>query len=356
MSFNKKQTEFPTMNHYHIWFLSILILPIEVTLPKQVRNAIGESLAGSCEQMQSFFLEHLQDVYNHADEYPTPNDFLIFFKSFAETNKIQNKKLIIPHNVWDNHVIHYERNKIGKEDKKYGIDYNKRLEALKRVGIFIDIDNDYVYISSLEYPDMFHAMKKMAQTSTADKSTYSDSFKQCDFRILCKEYKYDKYESALLVLSDESWELAGIIEKWAVQYDFKRKLSNAVYKKGYQYNYFYKGEEIINLICGEPSRSEPTVVNLHLKVCMPASPDDILYKLLEKESAELQLLITQQLKTCNGCSKNCGGKNIIISGKQYFSCVCNGLYNKLFVPIDIDMVKKIIELRIKAINHAQNKY
>ena len=350
MVFNKKQTEFPSMNHYKIWFLGMLILPIEATLPKQVRNAIGENLASSCEQMQSFFLEHLQDVYNHADEYPTPNDFLIFFKTFAEANEIEGNKLIISYHLWDNHVKYYERNKIGKEDKKHGIAYNKRLDALTRVGISINIDNDYVFISSLKYPHMFHAMKKMAQTSTTDKSTYGDNFKQCDFRILCKEYKYDKYESALLVLSDESRKLAGIIEEWAVQYGFKRKLSNAVYKKGYQYNYFYKDEGILNFICGEKSQFEPTSSNLYLVISLPALPDDILYTLLEKESAEFQSLVTQQFKTCNGCSKNCGGKNITISGKQYFSCVCNGLYRKLFTSTDIDIVKKMIELRIESIN------
>jgi len=353
MIFNKNQTEFPTMNHYRNWFSGMLILPIEATLPEQVRNFIGESLSDSCEQMQSFFLEHLQDVYNNADEYPTPDDFLIFFKNFAETNEIEENKLIIPYHVWDNYVKYYERNKIAKEDKKQGVDYNRKLEVLKRVGISIDINNDYVYISSLKYPDMFPAMKKMAKTSTADKSSYGDTFKQCDFRILCKEYKYDKYESALLILSDESRELAGIIEEWAVEYDFKRKLSNAVYKKGYQYNYFYNGEEFLNLIFGEQSHSEPASSNLYLEVSMPKSPDDILFKLLEKEPSELQSLVTRQWHSCTGCSKNCeGGKNITVSGRQYFSCRCNGLYKKLFTRENIDIVKKLMKLRIEAINHA----
>ena len=54
MIFVKDQKEFPSEAHKGIWDAGIHIMPLEVTLPQEVRGKLPSYLIKSCEQLQKF--------------------------------------------------------------------------------------------------------------------------------------------------------------------------------------------------------------------------------------------------------------------------------------------------------------
>lgn len=55
MTFVKNQKVFPSKEHNAIWNLGIHVLPLEVTLPLEVRNSLPSYLVESSVQLREFY-------------------------------------------------------------------------------------------------------------------------------------------------------------------------------------------------------------------------------------------------------------------------------------------------------------
>ena len=73
-------------------------------------------------------------------------------------------------------------------------------------------------------PYMFYAMAELAQKSLElkEKPSVPNSFTRCDFRKLCKDDKYDKFENALIYLNDDQEKIARELDKIAKKHGLSR--------------------------------------------------------------------------------------------------------------------------------------
>lgn len=361
MNFNKNQKEFPTSAHYNAWCSGVLVLPIEITLPDYIRNNFGETLTESCEQMQSFMLDLLWDMYDHADtENPCPKQISNILKDLVNIGELKGDDLIIPYLAWDKYIKKAERSKPFKEDEKYGLTFTKRLANLERVGAIINKNNNHIAISNSKYPDMFYAMKKMAQVALKEKATGDNSFTYCDFRKLCKSYKTDYYINALSFLNDESLEIAEQMETLSKELHLTRVRSIGFYKE-FCFDYFYKKHHILRAFCGFSSyygNNETTNIKIHCftpyQAKNPETINDSFFDLLEKESDEFKKYYLKTMKRCTRCNPNCPtlGVPVCIFGK--LNRVCNGwgIVTETCLNIaDMPYIETIIRNRVKAIDN-----
>jgi hypothetical protein len=356
MFFNKNQLEFKSQMHQNIWRSGVLVLPLEITLPERVRSVLNVDLVSSCEQMQMFLLDLLHDMYIHAEtDRPNPKQYLRFFIDFSLMGEVIDKSLVIHYISWDKYINKASRSKFFSDDYKFGIDFNRRLKSFERVGLKIEQESNQVILFNSKYPDMFNAMKKMADISLKEKVSADNSFTYCDFRKLCKDYKTDYYKNALSFLNYESLRIAELFEEYAKEFSLVRTACKG-YCKEYCFDYNYKKHNLLRAFCGFSSYgSDTTNILLHFSspyvIGKPETMEDTYFKLMENESDEFKKYFLKNMKRCTHCNPKCLGQPIRIFGKLNRVCNCHGVkIIKRLTLEDMPYIKNMIQIRVLAIN------
>lgn len=318
MDFDKNQNDFPSELHAYIWNLGIHVLPLDLTLPQEVRNGLPLYLVKSCEQMQKYLLYLLGDIYENLKMYmPLPNQehditnkILRPFIDFCLLGVAEEEALIIDRFAFDKLIKKLKNSKAFADDRKYRVSIEQRLKILERTGLKFDYNGNKVILTSAHYPNMFYAMYEMSKVVSDEKAAGDNSFTYCDFRKLCKSYKYDKYENALVFLSDDQVKIAKELDVIANKYKFTRSIKTG-HCAGYEIIYKYKKMKIIFLNC---LRNK-----IKLSIQIPYDKNDLssiesFFESIEKDSIELKKYVKKRIKRCRLCS---GNRNCAYTMKIY---------------------------------------
>ena len=313
MTFNKNQTDFPSESHKAIWDAGIHILPLEVTLPQEIRSKLEPALIRSCEQLQKYFLHLLNDVFDNVEMYePFQFDnrrislqykFLIPFADFALIGKAGENNLTIKRSVFDELFLKQINSKTYHKNNKIRISPKQRIDLLERSGLKINYhDNDVIITNSL-FPNIFYAMCEMAKISSKEKRSGDNSFTYCDFRKLCKAYKYDKFKNALIFLNVEHLIIAKELDTIAKKYKMTRSIKSG-HCAGYNVIYKYKNNIIMSLQCMDND------MKIEIRFPYDVNNTESINKLFENvknDSDELKNFVYTNLYRCYRCYKGCSG-------------------------------------------------
>jgi len=287
MDFDKNQKEFPSPLHEAIWDCGIHILPVEMALPWEVADVLGPEFTESCRQLRDFMLLLLSDIYENTELYlPLQTDIRLgiqyrFFRpliDFALLGEIEFSG-------------YKQKNGYGMQNEK-GITYRDRLKMMERAGLKVAYGSDRVVFTNALYPNMFPAMRAMAQIASAEKMSGDNSFMNCDFRKLCPSYKYDKLENALVYLSDEQRQVALTLMEIAK----KPGLTCSIGGQGIHCK--HKKRDIMGINCMHNQ------IILGFRIWYDRdnlAPLEAFFWALEKESLELKKYFLQRTHRCHGC-------------------------------------------------------
>jgi len=360
MIFNKNQKEFPSEIQKDIWHPGIQILPLHITLPVVVRNSLPYYMVNSCEQMQKCFLHLLSDMYDNINIYePLPcgkNGYPISVKvirpfvDFALIGEATEDSLIINRYIFDKFVKKLCNSKPYSDDKKQDISLEQRLKLLERCGFYIEYNGENVVFSNKLYPNMFYALCQMAKITLNEKSSGSNSFTYCDFRKLCKNYKYDKYENVFVFLNDEQIDIVKKIEEIARSLKMTRSIKSG-HCEGYTLIFNYKKVRVMHIGCLENNAS--------LRIEIPYDKNNLdatnrFFKSIEDDSEKLKKYFYKRIKRCRMCNPKCGGFNMRIYDKP--NRLCFHWVSMLFLSFgiltldDIPFVDKLLRYTLKYID------
>ena len=312
MIFDKNQTGFPSPAHKTIWNTAIHIIPLEMTLPQEVRDKLPRYLIESCEQLHKFFLHILRDLYENPDIYePFPHyqrlgiqcKFIMPFADFGLAGEAGEDYLTINRSVFDKLFLKQIKSKAYHKSREVTISVDERVALLERTGLKINYEGDNAILTNTLYPNMFYAMREMALATVREKGSGDNSFVYCDFRKLCKDYKYDKFENALVFLNDEDTNIAKQLDAIAK----KLKLIRSIHSgqcPGYGVTYKYKKTTVmdINAMSGD--------LTMSIRFLYDAKNTVPLYNLfdaVENDSEELKKFIYSRLLRCHRCYHGCSG-------------------------------------------------
>ena len=361
MVFDKNQKEFPSAEHNAIWNLGIHVMPIEITLPPEVKDSLPLYLVQSCEQLRNFLLHLLRDMYDNIELYlPLPHQLsrkiLRPLIDFALLGEAEEECLKINRFVFDKFTKKLKNSKDYDDDRKAGVSFEYRLNILERVGLKIEYIGDSVIFTNSLYPNMFYAMHEMAMVTSNEKSSMDNSFTYCDFRKLCKSYKYDKYENALIFLNDEQKNLARQLDIIAKKLKLTRSIKSG-HCAGFEIRYNYKKANLLNLncLCSHNENNIILQINLLYDENNPAPMHDF-FSAIESDSDELKKFVYSRIRRCRVCYHKCptyGGCPLQIYGKPNKVCFSGNCALKLklliigspiitFVPDDIPFIEKTL--------------
>ena len=309
MTFDKNQKDFPSQVHEAIWQAGIKIIPLEISLPQEVRNELPVYMAESCVQLRKFFLHILSDLYDNPEIYePFPHrylgiqcKFIMPFAEFGQIGEAGEGYLSINQLIFDKLFLKQIKNKAYHADRKITISVEQRKEILERIGLKINYEGNNAVLTNALYPDMFYAMREMALAVIKEKSGGDNSFTYCDFRKLCKNYKYDKFESALIFLNDEQRNFAVKLDEIAKKLKFTRSIKSG-HCPGYDINYKYNQATVMSLNCLNN--------NILLRINLfydenNTAPTDNFFGAIEKDSDELKTFVYGRLNRCVKCYNKC---------------------------------------------------
>jgi len=356
MIFDKNQTDFPSETHRDIWNTGIHILPLEVTLTDGLREKLSQmspDLPESCEQMQKCFLHLFGDMYENINVYRITNNnthyrMFVDWGLWGEVNDL-NDSLIIDRSVFDRFIEKSTTSTHSKEDKKLGIDMKYRLKLLERTGLFISWQNDKVILTNKIYPKMFRAIYEMAKLTMKGTAKVSPfDFFYCDFRKLCKDYKYDKYEHAHIFLNDGQREIADRLRSFLLENKMTRSL-NTTHKHGFRIDYNYKKYKLIEL------NSAGNDILLHIYVPYERNKPETINTFLhlieiDPDSDDLKKFFLKNLSRCRVCTPKCGcWHDITAFGKTSTLCTKGTLIMRVTAD-DVPSIEKIIGYIITYMN------
>jgi len=186
MTFDIRQTEFPSDRQKAIWYCGVLVMPEALSLSDKAKALMDAELFESCRQMRLFMLHSLRAMYDDAsgrafDPYQYFSVWLNIMGAAPDEN-VGNDRVIFASSKNVKALL-------SKENGLYA-------GVLANAGIFVQTDEGTIEISNAKYPKMFRAMKAM-QTYVREKkerASLENSFQICDFRKICPGYKYDKTE------------------------------------------------------------------------------------------------------------------------------------------------------------------
>jgi hypothetical protein len=266
--------------------------------------------------------------------------------------KIDNFRLVIDGATWGK----ISPTLLMRADKKDGIELDHRLKIYENTGIKYKKNNTEVIFYSDIYPKMFLAMNEIVSKLNLKNGWSDNSFTYCDFRILDKKYKYDKFKNAKVFLSDEGLAITVILDEFADEFHLERKMSETFSSKRYCYDYFYKDALVLNVNCGSHSLYKHAA-NIFLRFHSPyvrKKPQTIrdeFFSLLGNESDEYKEIFVAHIYQCNMCNPNCGGGDFVkLYGLEIRVCSCHGIaYEKQVTLDDMPFIRRMIELRLEAI-------
>ena len=173
-------------------------------------------------------------MYENVDLYK-PENMFIQFRLFVEWGLLGEtvelgesaNSLIINRFVFDNFMSKAAKSTHFKNDKKLGIDMDYRLKLLERTGLVISKYDNKVIFTNTIYPKMFLALYELAKITLKGKGRANDnpSFMYCDFKKICKDYKYDKYKHAHIFLNDGQREIADKLVSFALNKNMTRSIN-----------------------------------------------------------------------------------------------------------------------------------
>jgi len=380
MTFDKNQRDFPSKEHNAVWSLGIHVLPLEITLPPQVRDSLPPYLAESCVQLRAFLLGLLGDMYENIEAYlPLPyqlsRKILRPLIDFALMGEAEESRLIINRQAFDKFIKRLKNSVDYEDDRKAKIGIENRLKLLERNGLKFEYTGSDVILTNPMYPDMFYAMRETALLTADEKQSMDNSFTYCDFRRLCKSYKYDKYENALGFLNDGQRELARKIDAAAKGLKLTRSVSGG-HCPGYGVEYKYKKQSVMDLNCmsrmyvHKPRgglnnyQSNDMILYIHIPYDInDPSPVHEMLDAVERDSPELKEFIYRRLRRCLMCYEGCyahggiNGRYIKFYGKTNKIClrhVKGSMYSLdvgnyfPFSPDDAPMICKTLIYVMKA--------
>jgi len=347
MIFDKNQKIFPSKEHNAIWSLGIHILPQEYTLPPQVRNNLPFYLIKSCEQMRGFFLHLLGDMYENIDLYlPLPyqlsRKIIRPFIDFGLMGEAGEDEIIINRFAFDKYIKKLKNNIDYEDDRKAGVSFDYRMKILERSGLKFEYGGGNVILTNSLYPNMFYALREMALITSKEKASTDNSFTYCDFRKLCKDYRYDKYENALVFLSDEQKEVTEKLEQIAKKYKMTKSVKSG-HCPGYEITYNYKKLKVMTLDClssffdtdlikdGSNNYKSNSII-FHLFIPFDKNNPESLNVFLnsmESESHELKKFFLKKINRCRLCNPRCAEFNIRIFNKPQRLCCAWDSVNKV---------------------------
>jgi len=189
----------------------------------------------------------------------------------------------------------------------------------------IDHEGNNVILTNMLYPNMFYAMREMALATVKEKGSGDNSFTYCDFRLLCKEYKYDKFENALIFLNDEHKNIAKQLDVIATNLKLARSVKTG-HCSGYNILYKYKKTVLMDLNCME-NRLKLSVRFIYDKD--NTAPIYKLFDCIEQESDALKKFVYNRLPRCCRCFQGCSGYanfgwEMRIYGKTNNMCIYTG--------------------------------
>jgi len=311
MNFDKNKTDFSTDAHKWIWDTGIHVMPLETTLPQEVKDKLSQYMIKSCEQLQKFFLHILSDLYENPEVYePFPfgrlgiqSKYIMPFADFGSVGDAGEDSLSINRLVFEKMFLKQLKSKAYHKDRKNTISAEHRRNLLERTGLKIAYNGDNVILTNELYPNMFYAMCAMSQIALREKGSGDNSFTYCDFRQLCKEYKYDKYENALIFLNETDKEIARKLDVIATKFQLSRSIKSG-HCPGYCVIYKYKQNEIltINSLNGDLR----ILIRFHYNE-KNSAPIYQLFDKVENDSEDLKKFIYRQLLRCCRCYDGCTG-------------------------------------------------
>jgi len=312
MVFDKNQTEFPSEEHRQIWNLGIHILPLERTLPQEVRAGLPSHLTESCEQMQQFLLYYLGDIYENLEVHlPLPGDWGVSIKllrpliDLALLGEANEDQLSINRFAFDAFIKKLGNSKQFREDKKSG-GMERRLALLERSGLKIKHSGVRAVLMNALYPNMFYALYEMAKITITlkEKGSAGNSFMYCDFRTLCKSYKYDKFENALVFLSDEQRQVALALDQVAKKLGLTRSIPNG-FADAYSIIYKHRKYPIMNIFCAGNK------ISLGFRIPYDRdnlAPLEAFFEALERDAPEAKKYFMRRSTRCRGCKGDRSGE------------------------------------------------
>jgi len=248
--------------------------------------------------------------------------FIIPFADFGLVGEAGEDCLIINRSVFDKLFLKQIKSKTYHKDSKAIISIEQRSEILERTGLKISYDGNDVILTNTLFPNIFYAMCEMAQVSSNEKGSGDNSFTYCDFRKLCKEYKYDKFENALVFLNDEDKNIVRQLDNIAKKMKLTRSIKSG-HCGGYNVIYKYKTLVIMDFNCMNYKLA------MSVRFRYDAKNTEPMYKLfdeIENDSDELRKFVYSKLHRCTRCYKGCHGYAdmgwaMLIYGKTNKMCV-----------------------------------
>lgn len=311
MIFDKRQICFPSDAHEFIWDAGIHIIPLEITLSHEVKKQLSQFMVNSCEQLQKFFMHILSDLYENFEMHePFPfgrvgiqSKYIMPFADFGIVEQAGEDYLSINRLVFEKLLLKQIKSKVNHKDRKTTMNVEQRIIIMERTGLKIEYNGNGVVITNNLYPNMFYAMCEMSQIAMREKGSGDNSFTYCDFRRLCKEYKYDKYENALIFLNDEDKYIAMQLDIIAKKFKLSRSIKSG-HCPGYCVTYKYKQNEIITV----NSLNGDLRISIHFQYdAKNTAPIYRLFNEIENDSESLKKFVCRQLLRCCRCYEGCAG-------------------------------------------------
>jgi len=367
MIFDKNQKEFPSETHRAIWDAGIHIIPLEPSLPRELKEKLPPYMVESCEQLHNYFIYLLSDIYEnpaiyepfHFDErrISIQYKFFIPFADFGLAGEAGENCLTINRSVFDKLFQKQIKSKTYHKGNKYDMNAEKRMAILERTGLKIAYEGNNAVLTNTLFPNVFYAMRAMAQASAKEKGSGDNSFTYCDFRQLCSDYKYDKFENALVFLNDEDKSIVRQLDIIARKLKMTRSIKSG-HCPGYNVEYNYKKAKLLDLNCMSGS------LTMSVRFTYDKNNTAPIYHLfdeIEKDSDELKKFVYQRLRRCRKCFTGCpmyadAGWPIRIYGKTNKMCMYtdriglhmpDGKKNHPVRPDEIGLIEKALIHAVK---------
>lgn len=374
MKFIKTQSEFPSYVHKNIYLTALRQTPLETSLQDVVR--LNSNLVQSCREYYRFVMDMFEDMFENPDEWdlkageydsflngkkenamkqkqPSKTkslrskarggvfSYLHFLKSLGHIGIWNGQTLFFPLEKYRINQRYYDKTLDSKMKNLFNeIPYQKRKDALKRVGFSIAEKEEGVVITSERYPSMFYAMSELAKSSEKVKTFGEHNFFHCEFRQIFHGYT-PQYEDVIQSLRKEQRDVIDKVH--ALAEGMKLRSSCTTYWK---INYHFKGKHVMCIDTDDRFENRKGLFNsVRIRVNGTDHGEVEYLDKIAEEAEDFQRYFMQHLNYCSACStshlggkRNVLGRNVRLCGQPSFQIV-NA------TDSDLDYIKKMIEFR-----------
>lgn len=371
MEFTRDMTEHPDEIRKNIYKAALYLTPIETSLMHMHADSFSPALKKSCRAYHAFILSMLCDMYQSPEKYGFRpgklEEFLAgkkinyykrsaasklepllveardavysyyrFLYELARRGKISKDTMILSPDEYYEIQLQFDKNLAAKnkKNKNFLIPFDVRVDALSRVGFTITKQTDNVIISSLQFPDMFHAMHELALSAPKIKVFGEQGFFNCEFRQIHQTY-LPGFDDIIQPLPEERKKIAMQFHQLALENKMKPS-----YTTFWKANYKYKGKQVMQLLINANT----------FRVLITGTGDDqereMMNTLLAAQDSDFQKYVMHYLHYCLGCSNTHLGSFIEVLGRKVRVCSTAIRLVKTNPELaDIPYFSKFIQLR-----------